>query len=71
MNANTGKVKYYNAEKGFGFIDRFGQKDIFFHIRGVIGTERQVKLGDIVSYELGRNLKGECAVNVIINIRTA
>ncbi|MDD0851678.1 cold-shock protein [Halobacteriovorax sp. GB3] len=59
----TGTVKFFNDEKGFGFIkpDDGGQ-DIFVHITGVEGTT--LKEDEKVSYEVGEGQKGPCAVQV-------
>jgi len=59
----TGTVKFFNEEKGFGFItpDDGGQ-DIFVHVTGIAsGTLRDE---DKVNYEVGEGRKGPCAVNV-------
>ncbi|EQC47968.1 cold-shock protein [Bacteriovorax sp. Seq25_V] len=59
----TGKVKFFNQEKGFGFITPDdGGKDLFVHITGVEGG--QISDGDKVEYEVGDGLKGPCAVKV-------
>jgi CspA family cold shock protein len=61
-----GKVKWFNAEKGFGFIicEETG-KDIFVHF-SVIKQEGYKALaeGDIVSYEIKETERGQQAVNV-------
>lgn len=64
----SGPVVWF-SQKGYGFIARPGKKDLFFHCRSMLGAERQANIGDVVSYDLGKNLKGECAVNVVIDIR--
>jgi CspA family cold shock protein len=59
----TGTVKFFNSEKGFGFIkpDDGGQ-DIFVHISGVQGAA--LNDDDKVEYEVGEGKKGPCAVEV-------
>ncbi len=61
---NTGKVKFYNESKGFGFIvDDGSNKDIFVHASGLIDEIRE---GDEVQFELKEGKKGMNAVNVKI-----
>lgn len=51
-----GKVKYFNEDKGFGFIkDQNSGADIFFHVNSLIHA---VELGDRVQYKTTRGLKG-------------
>lgn len=60
---STGKVKFFNDLKGFGFItpDDGGQ-DLFVHISGVEGGT--LNDDDKVEYEVGEGQKGPCAVQV-------
>ena len=52
----TGKVKFYNAEKGFGFIiDSETNKDVFVHRSGLIDT---INEDDEVSFEIKDGQKG-------------
>ena len=59
---STGKVKFFNETKGFGFIiDDETQKEHFVHISGLVD---EVKENDEVSFELQEGKKGLNAVNV-------
>jgi CspA family cold shock protein len=58
----TGKVKFFNNAKGFGFIcDNETQKDIFVHSSGL---QDQIREGDEVTFEVQEGQKGLNAVNV-------
>ncbi|AYF43864.1 MULTISPECIES: cold-shock protein [Halobacteriovorax] len=59
----TGTVKFFNDEKGFGFIkpDDGGQ-DLFVHISGVEGNT--LRDDEKVEFEVGEGQKGPCAVQV-------
>ncbi len=57
-----GTVKFFNNNKGFGFIiDDENKKEYFVHISGLID---EVKEGDAVDFELQEGRKGLNAVNV-------
>lgn len=59
----TGKVKFFNDEKGFGFITPDdGGKDIFVHVSAV--QSGSLSDNDAVEYEIGEGKKGPCAVDV-------
>ena len=61
----TGTVKFFNAEKGFGFISREGGDDVFVHFSNIEGTGRRtLVVGQTVEYELGEGRKGPEATNV-------
>lgn len=60
----TGKVKWFNTEKGFGFIEQDEGGDLFVHISEVKGEE--LKEGDKVQYEVGQGKKGPCATEVAV-----
>ena len=59
---NTGKVKFFNESKGFGFIkDEETENEYFVHVTGL--TE-EIRENDRVSFELKEGKKGLNAVNV-------
>ncbi len=61
----TGKVKWFNNAKGFGFIEREGGSDVFVHYSAIQGDGfRTLNEGDRVSFEIGDGPKGPHAVNV-------
>lgn len=63
---STGRCKWFNSEKGFGFITRDeGGPDLFVHYSAIEGQGyRTLEEGQAVSYEIGQGQKGEQAVNV-------
>lgn len=60
----TGKVKWFNTEKGFGFIVQEDNKDLFVHFKDVIGGIDSIKENDAVEYEVAEGRKGLQAVKV-------
>jgi CspA family cold shock protein len=59
-----GTVKFFNTEKGFGFIKPIdGSEDVFVHHTGLIDT---INENDKVSFELERGKKGMTAVRVTL-----
>jgi CspA family cold shock protein len=64
----TGKVKWFNDGKGFGFISREGGKDLFVHYSAIQGTgdgHRSLTEGDAVEFEVEETTKGPSATNVV------
>lgn len=57
----TGIVKFFNTEKGFGFIKTESEGEIFVHVSGL---EDEVKEGDNVTFDTIDGRKGLNAVNV-------
>ncbi len=59
---NTGKVKFFNESKGFGFIKEDGSsKEYFVHISGLVDEIRE---NDEVTFDLKEGKKGLNAINV-------
>ncbi len=61
---NQGTVKFFNSEKGFGFIKHDdSDKETFVHVSGL---NNDIKEGDKVEFELQNGKKGLNAVNVTV-----
>ncbi|MBM3684981.1 MAG: cold-shock protein [Actinobacteria bacterium] len=62
----TGTVKFFNAEKGFGFINvDGGGQDVFVHFSNIVGSGyRSLTDGQKVEFEVGPGRKGPEALNV-------
>lgn len=61
----TGTVKFFNAEKGFGFISREQGDDVFVHFSAIQGTGyKSLDEGQLVEFEIGQGRKGDEAQNV-------
>ena len=62
---NTGKVKWFNSEKGFGFITVDGGKDIFVHYTSIAGHGyKSLEEGQNVSFDVTQGDRGDQASNV-------
>ena len=63
----TGKVKWFNAEKGYGFITSDEGKDIFVHYSAIQADGfRSLEEGQKVSFEIVESGRGQQAANVVV-----
>lgn len=61
----TGTVKFFNAEKGFGFISREQGDDVFVHFSNIVGEGyKSLSEGQKVEFDVAPGRKGEEAQNV-------
>ena len=62
-----GTVKWFNAEKGFGFISVEGENDIFVHFSAINSDGfKTLKEGQAVEFEVVEGAKGAQAANVTV-----
>ncbi len=63
---NKGTVKWFNSQKGYGFITDESGKDVFVHFTGLkMEGYKSLEEGAKVEYELTEGAKGPQAVNVV------
>jgi CspA family cold shock protein len=63
----TGTVKWFNEEKGYGFLAQEGGKDVFVHFSAINGTGRRTLYeGQQVTFEVTEGQKGPQAQNVTV-----
>lgn len=61
----TGKVKWFNSEKGFGFIEVEGENDVFVHFSAIQGDGfKTLEEGQQVQFEIVEGNRGPQAANV-------
>ncbi|MBS9436575.1 cold-shock protein [Photorhabdus noenieputensis] len=67
-NAMTGSVKWFNNDKGFGFISpKDGSKDVFVHYSAIQSNNfKTLEEGQEVSFSIENGAKGPSAVNVVV-----
>lgn len=61
----TGIIKWFNTNKGFGFITRDSGEDVFVHFRSVQGRNRNLKPGQMVEYRVVQGDRGPQAEDVV------
>lgn len=63
----TGKVKWFNASKGYGFIERPGGPDVFVHFSAIQSSGfRTLEEGQEVEFTVEQGPKGLQAANVVV-----
>lgn len=61
-----GKVKWFNAEKGYGFIEREGGDDVFVHYSAIaMDGFKTLEEGQLVEFEIVEGSRGPQAANVV------
>jgi cold shock protein len=66
-----GAIKWFDARKGFGFIERHDGGDLFVHCSAVEGGAQRIAEGQVVDFEIGPGRKGEQATNVRLLARAS
>ena len=63
---NKGTVKWFNAEKGYGFITGEDGKDVFVHFSAIQGEGfKSLEEGQTVEFEVQQGARGPQAANVV------
>lgn len=66
MSKSTGTVKFFNTQKGFGFITPdAGGKELFVHVNNLEGGAQSLSEGQQVEYVEGQGRKGPEATQVV------
>lgn len=61
-----GKVKWFSAEKGYGFIEREGGDDVFVHFSAIVDEGfKTLNEGQAVEFEIVEGARGPQAANVV------
>jgi CspA family cold shock protein len=65
MSTTTGRVKWFDEKKGFGFIERSDGNDVFVHFKAITGSGfKTLTEGQEVEFEVEQGQKGPQAANV-------
>ena len=65
MSTLTGKIKWYNGKKGYGFIERDDkEKDVFVHSSAARAANMDLNEGDELTFDVENGEKGPSAVNL-------
>jgi CspA family cold shock protein len=59
-----GRIKWFDPDKGYGFLSRPSGEDLFVHRSEVAGDPSSLSPGGEVEYEVGRNDRGPTALGV-------
>jgi len=62
----TGTVKFFNTNKGYGFIQRSSGADIFVHLNAIRNRNEALREGDQVEFSVIKGKKGLEAEDVIV-----
>lgn len=64
----AGIVKWFNTDKGYGFIKRTGGTDVFVHVNQLkkSGISRPLNEGDKVNFVIDKGQKGSFATNITV-----
>jgi len=66
LNMETGTVKWFNGEKGFGFIEVEGGSDVFVHFSAIVGDGyKSLDEGQRVEFNITQGNRGPQAENVV------
>ena len=66
---SNGRVKWFNTQKGYGFIEQISGEDVFVHysaIKAGTGEFRNLSEGDVVTFDLNQGPRGLQATNVTV-----
>lgn len=64
---HQGKVKWFDGEKGYGFIECNNGEDVFVHFTGIVGEGfRTLNEGQTVNFEITEGNRGPQASNVTV-----